>query len=70
MTPAGAKALARHLHDEGANPPVFAKVGSNGPHHNSVVHVTYGMPKPVEHIRDGNVDKITMPRRPRPHTVS
>lgn len=71
MTAKGAKALARHLHDEGANPPVFTRVASNGPDHESVVHVTFGMPKSVEHTdRDGNVTKIVMPRRPRPYTVS
>jgi hypothetical protein len=71
MTPAGAKALSRHLHDEGANPPVYARVASNGPKHESVVHVTFGMPKQVEKTdKDGQLLKIIMPKRPRPYTVS
>ena len=71
MTAAGAKALAKHLTDERANPPVQATVHSNGPNHESVVHVTFGEPVAVERRdKDGNVAKITVPRRPRPYTVS
>ena len=71
MTPAGAKALARHLTDLDANPPVRAVVGSNGSHHESVVHVTFGEPKAVEkRDKDGNVTAVTTPERPRPYTVA
>jgi len=69
MTPAGAKALARHLHDEQANPPIFARVGQNGSHHEAVVHVTFGEPKAVEKDTKGE-RRIVTPERPKPYTVS
>lgn len=69
MTPAGAKALARHLTDEQANPPIRARVGSNGAHHESVVHVTFGEPKAVEKDVRGERTIVT-PERPKPYTVS
>lgn len=69
MTPAGAKALVRHLTDLDANPPVRAVVGSNGPHHESVVHVTFGEPKAVEKDAKGQKTIVT-PERPAPYTVS
>lgn len=71
MTAAGAKATRRLLHDEGANPPVYAKIGHNGNTQAHVVHVTFGLPKPVDHHdKDGNMTRVTMPKRPRPYTVS
>lgn len=71
MTAAGAKATARFLHDEHANPPVYARVATNGPSHEFVVHVTYGQPKPVEKTdNNGQLLGVTTPSRPRPHTVS
>jgi hypothetical protein len=71
MTAAGAKATARLLHDERANPPVFAKVATNGSTHEFVVHVTFGQPKPVEKTdKDGQLLKVVVPIRPRPYTVS
>lgn len=71
MSPAGAKALAKHLQDTSANPPVYARVATNGPSHNSVVHVTFGEPKAVQKTdRNGNVEKVTTPERPRPYTVA
>jgi hypothetical protein len=71
MTPEGAKALAKALADTSANPPVYTKVATNGPSHESVVHVTYGQPKPVEKIDKNNrVEKVTTPDRPAPETIS
>lgn len=71
MTAKGAKAYARFLHDEGANPPVYARVASNGPNHEHVVHVTFGEPKPVTKTdKNDQIIKTTMPERPRPYTVS
>jgi hypothetical protein len=71
MTPAGAKSLARLLHDEQANPPVYAKVATNGDRHESVVHVTFGQPKPVEKTdNNGQLLKVVVPERPCPYTVS
>ena len=70
MTPAGAKAYAKFIEDTSANPPVYAKIQSNGPSHNSVVHVTFGEPKVVEKTdKNGQVSTHT-PKRPRPFTVS
>jgi hypothetical protein len=71
MTAAGAKSYARFIADESANPPVRAKVATNGPTHNHVVHVTFGIPKQVEKTdRDGQLVRVTKPNRPRPFTVS
>lgn len=71
MTAAGAKSFAKLMADTSANPPVYAKVATNGPSHNHVVHITFGEPKPVEHRdRNGHVEKVSMPKRPRPYTVS
>jgi hypothetical protein len=71
MSPEGAKAMAKFLNDPQANPPVKARVGSNGPHHNSVVHVTFGDSKPVEKTdKDGQLLRVVTPARPRPYTVS
>lgn len=70
MSPAAAKAVARSLEDHSANPPVYVKVQSNGPKHESVVHVTYGEPKvATKEGKDGQTNTV-MPKRPRPHTVS
>lgn len=63
--------MAKYLHDTMANPPVYAKIAHNGNRQAHVVHVTYGMPKPVEKIdKDGQVVSVKTPKRPRPHTVS
>lgn len=71
MTPEGAKAFRKHIEDTMANPPVYASVHTNGPKHESVVHVTFGDPKPVEKIsKGGEVERVTTPVRPRPYTVS
>jgi hypothetical protein len=66
----GAQALAKHLNDPGANPPIHARADSNGPSHKAVVHVTFGQPKPQDKTdRDGNVTSRT-PDRPAPYTIS
>lgn len=70
MSPAGAKALAKSLEDHSANPPVFVKVQVNGPKHESVVHVTFGEPKVVTREDKNGQTTTSMPKRPRPYTVS
>lgn len=71
MNAAGAKSLARALHNEGANPPVYTKVGNNGPDHKHVVHVTFGQPKAEDKTdKQGQVIRTIVPERPRPYTVS
>lgn len=70
MTAAGAKAVARSLEDHSANPPVYVKVQSNGPKHESVVHVTFGEPKVVTKEGKDGQTTTSMPKRPRPYTVS
>lgn len=71
MTPEGAKAVAKSLADTSANPPVHAVVHTNGAGHESVVHVTFGQPKPIEKIGEkAQVLKVTTPKRPRPFTLS
>lgn len=70
MSPEGAKALARHLTDEQANPPVKAVVASNGPSHEFVVHVTFGEPKTVTKTDKNNNTRTITPARPEPYTVS
>lgn len=71
MTAAGAKAYAKFMQDTSANPPVYARIATNGSKHAHVVHITFGEPKPVEKTdRNGNVEKVVVPKRPRPYTVS
>jgi hypothetical protein len=71
MSPEGAKAVAKSLNDPTGNPPVKARVASNGPSHGSVVHVTYGEPKPYDKTdKNGQVIKTVIPERPRAHTVA
>jgi hypothetical protein len=69
MTPEGAKATAKAIQDTSANPPVYAKVQTNGPSHESVVHVTHGQPREAEKTVKGQVEKFT-PKRPRAFTLS
>lgn len=69
MTPEGAKATAKALHDTEANPPVYAVVQTNGPSHESVVHVTHGQPKAREKSVKGQIETVT-PKRPAPYTLS
>ena len=71
MTAAGAKALAKSIQDTSANPPVYTKVAHNGGRQAHVVHVTFGEPKPVEKIgKDGQVESVKTPKRPKPYTLS
>jgi hypothetical protein len=70
MTAAGAKALRKHLEDTSANPPVYARIATNGPSHEHVVHVTFGEPKVVTKTDKNNNVQTTKPKRPKPYTVS
>lgn len=71
MTAEGAKAFRKFTEDTSANPPVYASIHTNGPSHEYVVHVTYGDPKPMTKTdRNGQVEKVHTPKRPRPFTVS
>jgi hypothetical protein len=70
MTAAGAKALAKSLEDHSANPPVYVKIDSNGPKHETVVHVTFGEPKVVTKEGKDGQTATSMPKRPKAHTLS
>jgi len=66
----GAQALAKHLTDPQANPPVYAEAQQNGPKHKAVVHVTFGKPKAKDVTdKDGTTKRVT-PERPAPYTVA
>jgi hypothetical protein len=70
MTAAGAKAVARSMEDHSANPPIFVKIDSNGPRHESVVHITFAEPKVVTKEDKNGQTTTSMPKRPKPYTLS